>query len=392
MIFHTIACASACARRRPGLKPLVAGCLLVCMVPVTVAGEPGRKQPELQQGQDQSAALERDGRRQREEYGALRMAVQGSEQAASRVVDDIKKTKQALEQKIRTTGELDTRIQALQSALQSDRSLLATLVRAVYMGGRFRALLEQQEVARIGRMLAYYDYFDQLRLQRMESITGSLREFDGAQATMQLNLDRLQGLHRRYQKLLDEYIGQRQQRQEAMHQLAGYLADQNRSLTVWQGTAEKLRALIADLQRSAPRPGQRPFQSLQGQLSWPVMGHLGNQFGESRLDGLMVWDGVTLVTGAGEPVQAISAGRVVFADWFHNLGLLVILDHGDGYISLYGHNEQLKSRRGRRVRQGDTIAYVGDSGGQMEFGLYFEIRREGVPLNPAHWCREEPDA
>ena len=382
MMVRTIANASACGHWGPGVRQLVAGCLLACMVPVTVAGEPGRQQPAPQRGQDS----------QREAYGALRMAVQSSEQAASGTVDDIKKTKQALEQKIRTTGALDTRIQELQSALQSDRGLLAILVRAAYMGDRFRTLLEKQDVARIGRMLAYYDYFDQLRLQRMENVTGALREFDGAQAAMRLDLERLQGLHQHYQQLLDKYVGQRQQRQEALQQLAGYLADQNRALTMLQGTAEELRTLIAGLQRSAPRPGQPPFQSLQGRLPWPVAGEPGNQFGESRLQGRMVRDGVTLVTGAGEPVQAISAGRVVFADWFHHLGLLVIVDHGDGYTSLYGHNEQLQSHRGKRVRRGDSIAYVGDSGGQTEFGLYFGLRHEGVPLNPAHWCREEPDA
>ena len=387
MMVRAIANASACVHRRPGVRQLVAGCLLACMVPATVAGEPGRQQPAPQRGQ---GAAGQDS--QREAYGALRMAVQSSEQAASATVGDIKKTKQALEQKIRTTGALDTRIQELQSALQSDRGLLATLVRAAYMGDRFRALLEKQDVVRIGRMLAYYDYFDQLRLQRMENVTGALREFDGAQATMRLDLERLQGLHQHYQQLLDKYVGQRQQRQEALQQLAGYLAEQNRALTMLQGTAEELHTLITGLQRSVPRPGQPPFQSLQGRLAWPVVGEPGNQFGESRLEGRMVRDGVTLITGAGEPVQAISAGRVVFADWFQHLGLLVIVDHGDGYTSLYGHNEQLQSHRGRRVRQGDTIAYVGDSGGQTEFGLYFGLRREGVPLNPAHWCREEPDA
>ena len=368
-----------------------------CALPATTsaADELARRQQELRDVQTRISDLQKDIDKKRGMYRRLLQAVQTSEQAGTKTVAEIKKTKAALEGKIKGTNTLDRRIADLAEELAADRKLLGSLVRAAYLGSSDwpRFLLNRRDVARTGRMLAYYNYFNNLRLRRISDITTSLQELTAMQQTMTLDLKRLRDLETRYRQLLDQYLKQREQREEAVGELHVRLSEDGLALSLLKEQAASLRKLVTMLERKTrpARAGQARFQALKGKLRWPVAGHPENRFGGPRQDGLLTWDGVNLTVPAGEPVRAVSDGRVVYSDWFHNLGLLVILDHGEGYMSLYGHNEQLESRKGRRVRAGEVIAYAGDSGGRSESAVYFEIRHNGVPLDPARWCLEAPD-
>ncbi|MGH8360512.1 MAG: murein hydrolase activator EnvC family protein, partial [Pseudomonas sp.] len=133
-----------------------------------------------------------------------------------------------------------------------------------------------------------------------------------------------------------------------------------------------------------------PFASARGKLPWPVDGRLLSRFGETRGDDTLAKrDGVMISAGAGTQVHAIHGGRVVFADWLRGAGLLVILDHGNGYLSLYGHNQTLLKAAGDVVKAGESISTVGNSGGQDTPALYFAIRQQGRPSDPAQWCRTQ---
>ena len=366
-------------------------------MPAAAAIENGGSAPQQGRGmQARSDGLEQTLDAQRRKHRRLRMAVQASEQGATAIVDKLKKTKDALEAKIEQSRKLNADIADLEAGLQEDRKLLAALTRAAYLGGDswIRFALGRRDAERAGRMLAYYDYFNRMRIARIAGITESLQELNAMRQTMHLDLERLRVLERSYLELLDQYIEQRGQREEVVEDLARHLAGRDLESEALEEHAAGLRALVARLKRrSRPaRSGQESFQALQGKLNWPLQGRLENRFGAPRQEGLLRWDGVLIAAEAGDPVRAVGDGRVVYSNWFHSLGLLVILDHGDGYMSLYGHNEQVAARKGRRVRAGEVIAYAGDSGGRSEFGLYFEIRHNGVPLDPTHWCREAPDA
>ncbi|MBC7973424.1 MAG: peptidoglycan DD-metalloendopeptidase family protein, partial [Myxococcales bacterium] len=156
-----------------------------------------------------------------------------------------------------------------------------------------------------------------------------------------------------------------------------------------QGGLEKL---IRELRRALERIDKFPtdskdaFAKLRGKLTWPVNGRLIASFGQTRAGGVK-WDGLLLAGTSGTPVRAVYHGRVVYADWLSGLGLLTIIDHGDGYLSLYGHNERLYKEVGERVTAGDTIATVGDSGGRSAPALYFEIRKGGRPVDPRPWFK-----
>ena len=136
---------------------------------------------------------------------------------------------------------------------------------------------------------------------------------------------------------------------------------------------------------SVPSPGGT-FAQARGKLPWPVDGRLLARFGTPRSDSRLKWDGVLIGAPAGTRVRAIHDGRVVFADWLRGAGLLLIVDHGGGYLSLYGHNQSLLKGAGERVRAGEAIATVGSSGGQDSPALYFAIRQQGQPSDPLRWC------
>ena len=130
------------------------------------------------------------------------------------------------------------------------------------------------------------------------------------------------------------------------------------------------------------------FSAARGKLPWPVNGRLLARFGDARgSDARAKWDGVMISANPGTQVRAVHGGRVVFADWLRGAGLLVILDHGNGYLSLYGHNQSLLKSAGDIVKAGEAISTVGDSGGQDAAGLYFAIRQQGRPADPSQWCR-----
>jgi murein hydrolase activator len=137
-----------------------------------------------------------------------------------------------------------------------------------------------------------------------------------------------------------------------------------------------------------PVEGNDAFARLRGKLSWPVSGHLVARFGDARAGGVR-WDGVLVATERGTAVKAVCEGRIIYADWLPGLGLLAIVDHGDGYLSLYGHNERLLKAVGERVAAGDTIASAGDSGGSPRPELYFEIRKAGKPVDPRPWFKAQ---
>ena len=161
-------------------------------------------------------------------------------------------------------------------------------------------------------------------------------------------------------------------------------------ITKLEKDREHLEKLLIHLEQSLanlPTPADsEPFVGMQGKLLMPVDGKISTRFGKRRNAGKLKWDGVFINADEGDPVYAIHYGRVVFSDWLRGFGLLMIISHGEGYMSLYGHNQVLYRETGDWVTAGDMIATVGDSGGQKETGLYFEIRISGEPTDPQSWC------
>lgn len=297
------------------------------------------------------------------------------------------------ERSARTLERVALEAQRKQSAarIAAERGTLAGEMRAAYLIGRdepLKLLLNQQDPARVGRMFVYYGYFGRARAEELERVraqVAKLDQLDGELASEEQRLAALQGEH---QSEVDRLEHARAERTAALAALQADSRTRTERLARLTREQEGLEHLLAQLRRSlATVPeGNSPFARLRGRLAWPVPGRIVASFGETRA-GAVKWEGVLIQTERGAPVRAVSGGRVVFADWLPGLGLLTIIDHGGGYLSLYGHNERLYKSVGDAVAAGDPIAAAGDSGGTARPELYFEIRKAGRAIDPLPWFR-----
>ena len=238
-------------------------------------------------------------------------------------------------------------------------------------------------------MFVYYSYFGRARagqiklieddVQRIAELTGELEAQDAKLAELEkqqrAQLATLETAREKRSLVLASLEAQSHSRAQSLERLKGEQAGLERLL-------RELRAAMARF----PVEGNDAFTRLRGKLNWPVSGQLIARFGDARAGGVR-WDGVLVATERGTPVKAVCAGRVIYADWLPGLGLLAIVDHGDGYLSLYGHNDHLLKAAGEEVAAGDAIAAAGDSGGSSRPELYFEIRKGGKPVDPRPWFR-----
>ena len=278
--------------------------------------------------------------------------------------------------------------------LAAERGALAGELRAAYVNGReeqLKLLLNQQDPAGFGRMLAYYGYFGRARADRIGNIREKLEHLALVREKIAAENERLKGLEAQQEKELAALRSAQQQRTRTVQAIESQIKSKGGELKRLESQARGLEKLIADLRkalRNVPVAKQAPFEPLRGKLPWPVQqGKVLARFGQPRAGGSMRWQGMMIGTDRGARVRAPFAGRVVYADWLPGMGLMIVLDHGGGYLSLYGHNEEVFRSVGDAVAAGDVIGAVGDSGGHNQPALYFEVRRGREPVNPENWLQ-----
>ncbi len=289
------------------------------------------------------------------------------------------------------TQALGLEIEAAEAQLIRESDALSNQVRMNYLSGRqekLKLLLNQESPARLGRMMIYYDYLNRARRERVNIVITETANLAELESNSRDSLSRLMGLEEAQETELLELEGARQERQIAINRIetdilgaGGDIARLREEEERLRQVIEEVRALLSDF----PIDLEVDFERTKGTLLWPVSGPLINNYGDSREEGQLTWSGVLISAPSGTPVRAIHQGRVAYADWLPGLGLLVIVDHGDGYMSLYGHNETILKESGAWGAPGEAIAQAGDSGGQARQALYFEIRHEGLPMDPGLW-------
>ena len=313
--------------------------------------------------------------------------------AEARKLAELRAQLRAQQGQQRSLGEQTSRANA---RLAGERAALGSQVRLSYMNGReelFKLLLSQESPASLGRMLVYYDYFNRARSARIGAVSsevGKLRELGAESDRVATELAELEAAQAAQVAALAQA---RDERKTAVAKLESSIASSTAAVTKLHADEKRLSELVAkltELMAGFPVGTEQPFGKLKGKLAWPVQGRLAGDYGQPRGDGPVKWSGVLLETTQGTPVRAVYRGRVAFADWLPGLGLLIIVDHGDGYMSLYGHNEALLKEPGDSVEPAEPIAQVGDTGGQSRPGLYFEIRQNGEPVNPHPWIASKP--
>jgi septal ring factor EnvC (AmiA/AmiB activator) len=282
---------------------------------------------------------------------------------------------------------------ATEQRLAGQRDVLGRQIRAAYLGGRqerLRLALNQQDPARLGRMLVYYRYLSDARADQIESVTAELARLAEIETSLAVENRRLQALSERRSRELEALESSRDERKKLVAGIESRLSSSGAELNRLRAEEAGLQTLIEELRRALDQlPGatREPFAEQRGRLNWPTKGRLLNDYGQPRAGGSLKWNGVLVGTDRGAEVRSVYHGRVAYADWLPGLGLLIIVEHGDGYMSLYGHNEALFRQVGDWVEPGETIATAGDSGGRSRAALYFEIRKGEDPVNPHRWFR-----
>jgi len=289
-------------------------------------------------------------------------------------------------------SSLATQKRAKEADLLRNRGALAGQLRAAYLIGRdepLKLLLNQQDPARAGRMFVYYSYFGRARAEQIHDIENDVQTISGLDDQLQAQDTKLADLEQQQRADLEQLEQARAKRSEVLASLTAESNSHAQSLERLKDQQGGLEKLLRELRRAIekfPIDNNDAFAHLRGKLAWPVSGKVLARFGEQRAGGVK-WDGVLVATERGAPVRAVYAGRVIYADWLPGLGLLTIVDHGEGYMSLYGHNERLYKAAGERVNAGDTLASAGDSGGSNRPELYFEIRKGGKAVDPRPWFK-----
>jgi septal ring factor EnvC (AmiA/AmiB activator) len=346
----------------------------------------------------------------RDEIGAIQGRLAREHGERERVYEDLKRAeleiaaaasalrslRADLQQQTARAAALQQESAQTRQRLAAERDALARQVRATYMNGRqegVKLLLNQESPARLGRMMVYYDYFNRERSRRIDNVSRELSRLAELATESAGVAQELGALEQAQERKLAELEGARAERRLAVASLDNAIQSSEEEIGRLRDEEQRLAELVAEIEAALaafPVDSQEPFARIRGNLTWPVAGSALNGYGETRAGGQMTWNGVQLAAPSGTPVRAIYHGRVVYSDWLPGLGLLVIVDHGDGYMSLYGHNEALLKESGDWVVAGEVIAEVGDSGGQARAALYFEIRHDGDPVDPRAWMASEP--
>ena len=269
---------------------------------------------------------------------------------------------------------------------------IARHVRAAQrLGGSefFKMLLNRESPDKVDRLVRYHRYFVRARLDALDAYADTLKRLEEiGQATR--DRERLLAAQEdELQSRMASLAERRRERETLVESLRREMRDKTVSRDQLVRDRKRLQALLAQIhERLSETPGVS-FAASKGRMHWPLSGRVLHHFGDPRADGRLRWEGIYVAAPDGTEINAIHSGRVVFADWLRGFGLLTIIDHGNRYMSLYGNADVLLKQTGDWVEGGETIASAGSSGGRGVSGLYFEVRANGRPTNPASWLRRE---
>jgi septal ring factor EnvC (AmiA/AmiB activator) len=312
----------------------------------------------------------------------------------------LKQTEQAIAEQDQQVKNLEQQLGDQKAAQQTQLEALYEQLRAAYMHAQpsyLKILLNQQDPALISRHHSYYKYFHQARQQQLTNIDELLNNLSDEQKAVFAAQKDLQLLLTQQTAQQAALTAEKQQREQTLAALDKKISSQSAQLANLREQEQQLQKLLDSLnKKSVSKPPvnkqQKPltnFSGLTGKLLWPLQGKLLARYGESRNLGKLRWKGIMIGADTGNEVRASAAGRIVFADWMKGFGLLIIVDHGGQFMSLYGNNDSLLKSVGDIVDAGDSIAQSGNQGVRQMPGLYFEVRHKGSPTDPLKWLQKQ---
>ena len=395
--------------------------------------------------QDDSRQFELDALKQR--LQTLQEEFRNTQADRQEAADELRQSEIAISSGVRQLRQLDGERQRTRSELQTltqqadatakhiqqQQQHLAQALKGAYLRGQGDALkliLNGADPNQTARDLRYLTYLSRAQHAMIKSLRDDLARLAALQQTTAQKTNELTQLQVTREAEHKKLLVDKREREQVLQKLSLQIQQQRREISnlkrdersltqlverlnrlmAQQAAREAARARAAEQAKKAGQAGKeatsqprtpvavntetpvafradRPFSGLKGSLRLPVAGELMNRFGAPREGGGVSWKGLFIRAAQGAAVKAIAAGQVVFADWLRGFGNLIIVDHGEGYMSLYSNNESLYKQVGERVQPGDAIAAVGNSGGQPDTGLYFEMRHQSRPVNPLLWVK-----
>lgn len=365
-------------------------CVLHSLVTgVAVANEDRTKkdlsqvQVALEQSQAEYQQQQKEIAKQQQKLKAHELAIAKNAKALNMAEQSVKKTQQQ-------QAEQQQRAVKLEKQQAQFQRVLAAQLKSAYMAGSddySKMLLNQENTAKFERTLSYYNYLNKARIKQLDELKALQIEIAKNQAELEKTKEKLVALFDEQKRRQAALLDAKNERQASLKNLKKQLNKTKNSISYLEENEQTLIATIKELEEEKTTKIELlGLNKNKGRLSWPSKGKLTHKFGQRKHGGIN-WKGVLISAAEGTSINSIHNGQVVFADWLKGYGWVIVVDHGEGFMSLYGHAQTLLKDVGDMVREGESVALVGQSGGQADSGLYFEIRHKGRAVNPIKWCR-----
>ena len=322
------------------------------------------------------------------ERSSTERRLQRSEEEMNQLRQSIRGLEGQLEDGSKQVKKLQRRQQKLTARKNNEKNHIANSVHSAYLASRdnrLKLLLNQENPEDISRHLTYLKHLQQAQLDAISAFENTLREIDDNTREQQQINDNLARQRSSLQKQQDDLNKVQEQRKRLVTQIRKRQSSSNRRLRSLDQQRDQMETILSQLAAKAAL--QRPITNNQGVLQWPVQGEVIYDYQQKRPETGMSWEGVLIGVDSGTRVNAVHDGTVIFSNWLRGFGQLIILDHGDEYLTLYAHNQWLLKAEGETVLAGEPLALTGQSGGLEQPGLYFEIRHKGKPQNPSRWLQ-----
>ncbi|MBD1581730.1 murein hydrolase activator EnvC family protein [Pseudoalteromonas sp. S16_S37] len=363
----------------------------ISLAVTSVIANESRTKQDLTEVQQELKKSQKNYQQQRSNIEALRTKLKAQELDIAKNAKALSLTERGIAENQQQQYTLQSEAKSLESKKQRLQKLLASQLKSAYMTGSHdysKMLLNQEQSATLERTISYYDYFNKARINQLEELKQIFSELAENQQQLKRKQEQLAALKQQQQQRQAALIARQEERQTHLQELNAALQQTAQAIDYLKENEQTLIATLEELAK-IQQPEEVVLEGLaqnKGKLQWPSKGRLRHRFGQSKHAG-MSWKGVVIQAQAGTPVNSIKQGQVVYADWLNGFGWVMVVDHGEGFMSLYGHTQTLLKDVGDLVNTGETIALVGQSGGQIRSGLYFEIRHKGSAVDPVKWCK-----
>jgi murein hydrolase activator len=324
------------------------------------------------------------------QQATLQQQLKETEVSAGNTATQLNSTQQKLVVQHVVLSQLQNQQTRYQAQISMQQATLAEQMKAIYVLSRqstLKMLLNNEDPNKLSRLLVYYKYLQNARIDLINQYTLALQQLYNTQHHIKIETNKLATLKSQQEQQYNQLINMKQHRLALLQDVNQNIKTQQQKLTKYIADEKALEAIIKKLNaKKTSVTFTKSFTKSNKKFRWPTYGKLENLYGASIAGSQLTWDGVIIDAPEGSEVRSISPGKVVFSQWLQGYGLLLIIDHGHGYLSLYGRNNSLYKKVGDIVQTGDLIATVGDSGGFEKSSLYFAIRYNGKPVNPSLFC------